>query len=1749
MSIVRALAAALCATGVSAQVITTIAGTGFVFPNSVPSLNAPLGHVYGVATDASGNVYAADSDNQIIIKIAPSGTLTVVAGNGLFGATGDGGPATDATLDHPLHVAVDSAGNVYFDEYGRIRKVSAGIVTTIAGNGSTGTSPDGPAGAPLGDVSGLAVDGAGTVYFAESDSCRIRKIVAGTITTIAGNGTCGFSGDGGPATSASINSPTGLVFDSAANLYIADEGNGRIRKVSAGAITTVAGGPNGDNSGTLTQVTGITVNASGVVHIAAYANNQVYKVVNGVLTPVAGNGQAGLFGDGGPATAAALNSPYGIAFDAVGNLYIADVNNMRVRRVNAAGIIGPAAGNGGFKFSGDGGPAISANFNAPPGVAMDGAGNLYIADATNNRIRKVANGIVTTFAGNGAASFAGDGGLATDAALNNPMAVAVDATGAVYIADTNNQRIRKVSGGTITTIAGNGNSDFSGDGGPATAAAFGNPVGIAVDATGNIYVADSLNQRIRRISNGNITTIAGNGTAGFSGDGGAATGASLNLDQYYFDGVAVDAAGSLYIADGQNLRIRKVTFGGGIAAISTVAGTGKNDSSGDGGPATGAGLSYPAGVAVDPQGNLYIAEYAGNRVRKVSNGTIASIAGNGSYSSSGDGGLGTAAGVLAPAGLALDSAGDLFIAETGSDRVREVLKTAPSFQVSRSTFNISAMSGGLAPAPSVTSLSSTTPGLTYTTFASANWLSASPATGSLPAALQLSVDPSQLAPGTYFATVSISAPNARPTTQTVMVNLTVGPPVASGLTVSSQSLSFAVTQGASQESSQLTVLNQGSGKAGFTAGAMATGGNWLQVSPTSGAVTASTPASLTVTVTPGTLAAGTYSGAIQVSSADTGQNLAIPVTLAVGSPRPEILLSQSGMTFTAVAQGGTVLPQDLAILNTGSGALNWQASVFTSPPASGWLGVSTASGTVNRPFLDVSTVEVSIDASGLSAGTYYGQVQISSAGASNSPQIALVILNVLPPGSNPGPDVSPIGLVFTGVAGGGSPDPQIVAVANVTGHPVTFGSSVAYPGAGNWIQYRPTNSTVLPNSPTQITIQPDFSSLSAGSNLAALTLAFDDNTIRTVSVLAVLAPAGSAPGARSTNSPRAASVCTPTKLLPQFTLIGYSANVTAGYPAVVAAKIVDDCGVPVTDGTAVVSFSNGDPQLSLLSLQDGTWTNSWQPGAGAANVTLALRASQPSTNLTGSTQAASVGLQQGGQTPPILSGAPLGAGTLAQGPFSPGDVMLVRGSGLSDGQSSATGTPLQNQLSGASLVIGSKTAPLLYADSGMVMGLVPPDVSVNASQQVLLVRDNTYGTPVSVIIAPTHPAVLTADGSGKGQGLVYKGSSAATALANGTNPAAAGDAIIVYCTGLGAIDSGGRVTNSVTLTIGGQAAQVTYAGIALPQSYPPGGAPSLLGVVSAGLGGLYQINATAPGGLASGSVAVSIGSAGQSSQSGVTLVAAGGGSAGGVPAISMIANSATGQANDAKHGSSPNSFVSVYASNIGTTANAALFPATSFQGLQVLFNGKATPLYSVTPSANQINLVAPSELTGSTATVNVQNASGLSSNFTLTLSPDSVGVFRIPDPSHPNNGAVQIAGTTWDVLPASTASFYGFPSCAGAPAVAACAQPAKPGDNIVLYFTGGGLATPNGDPSGQPVPTGSLAPVSGNPLYRTVQMPTLTIGGIPAPIQFSGIAPGTAAEYQLNTQIPAGTPPGDSISVVVTFPNSSDTVTIAVQSP
>jgi sugar lactone lactonase YvrE len=637
----------------------------------------------------------------IALPAAAFDIITTVAGNGANTNFADGVPATSATIadsdEGGNSVVAAPSGELYFCDAGgnRVRKVdAAGNVITVAGTGIIGYTGDGgPAtAAQLAHPFGVAVDDAANIYIADRFNHCIRKVAAdGTIATIAGSGTAGFSGDGGQATAAILASPLG-VFWRAGKLYIVDGGNGRVRAVdlATGIIATVAGGgsapgPDFGDAGPATSASllpqGIFVTAGGELYIADQSSNRVRKVdAGGTIHNMAGSTSQppGYSGDAGPATAAQLRQPVGVAVDAGGNLFITDSENQRLRKVNAAdGIITTVAGNGSIGFAGDGGPAANALLAWPSGLAVDSNDNLYIADETNGRIRAIdkATGNIATKVGVGWGAYGGDGGAATAASLGLCLGLTSDGAGNVYVADMANHRVRKIdANGQISTVAGTGSAGFAGDGGPAVSAALWFPSDVCLDGSGNLYIVDSENQRVRKVAaaTGIITTVAGGGTytgpgepPPMYGDGGPAVNAVLSNPE----AAVVDGAGNLYIATGPV--VRKVDPAG---TISTFAGNPQpNAPLGDGGPANQAALRHALGLALDGAGSLYITEKVGRRIRKVAtDGIITTVAGTGARGFSGDGGPAINATVNEPTDVALDAAGNLYIADAGNVRIRKV---------------------------------------------------------------------------------------------------------------------------------------------------------------------------------------------------------------------------------------------------------------------------------------------------------------------------------------------------------------------------------------------------------------------------------------------------------------------------------------------------------------------------------------------------------------------------------------------------------------------------------------------------------------------------------------------------------------------------------------------------------------------------------------------------------------------------------------------------------------------------------------------------------------------------------------------------------------------------------------------------------------------------------------------------------------------------------------------------------------------
>jgi sugar lactone lactonase YvrE len=692
----------------------------------------------------------------------PNNIITTVAGNG-FGApwsgnySGDGGPATNASFYFPSGVALDAFGNLYIADTSnnRIRKMDTnGIITTVAGNGSASYSGDGGnatnaslnlvGGLGMNAVAGLGMDNQGNLYIADPGNNRIRKMNGnGIITTVAGNGNNAYSGDGGQATNASLSGPASVAIDGLGNLYIADTGNSCIRKIDT----------------------------------------------NGIITTVAGGGSIPIMWgpDSLPATSAQLNEPFGIAVDTNGNFFIADTYDKRIEIVDTNGILTVIAGHGMLEgFSGDGGAATNATFTRPKGVAVDPAQNLYILDTLNQRIREVdSNGIIMTVVGNGAGypngAFGGDGGVATNASLQNPYSAVFTRSGNMYIADAWNNRIRFIPFGGLpylglsnTSLTNNGNysvvvTDYSGSvtssiasltvlvpatiniqpisqtlavgsnlvlsvsaygtsplnyqwffngsavngqtnsllalGGATTnqmgnysvivtnlygsatssvatvnvgypptittqptnlTVLIGNNMLLTAGVTGSGLLSYQWQLNGTNLPNNIITTVAGKSNSGFSGDYGAATNAALNMPV----GITSDSAGNLLIADSYNHRIRKIDTNG---IITTVAGKSSAGYTGDGVAATNAALYYPAGITLDASNNIFIADTMNSRVRKVdASGFITTIAGTNSAGSTGDGGLATIAKLNTDRAVVLDASGNLYIADTYNSRVRKV---------------------------------------------------------------------------------------------------------------------------------------------------------------------------------------------------------------------------------------------------------------------------------------------------------------------------------------------------------------------------------------------------------------------------------------------------------------------------------------------------------------------------------------------------------------------------------------------------------------------------------------------------------------------------------------------------------------------------------------------------------------------------------------------------------------------------------------------------------------------------------------------------------------------------------------------------------------------------------------------------------------------------------------------------------------------------------------------------------------------
>ncbi len=690
----------------SAGTITTIAGVGL--RAGILAKEADAGWPLGIVRLPKGDMIVADYHGHCLWRIDGEGMLHRFAGDGVPGNSGDGGPAKDARLNNPHDLTVDREGNLFVNDlrnntYRRIDR-ETGIITRIAGSGKTGRGGDGglAVDAEMDTHCGIAVAENGDIYLSSEWTNNIRRIDAktsivelfaghqarhypserGDTRPYVGQGLSlgGYSGDGGPKEEAGFNHPEHLAFDSKGDLYVCDNSNDRIRKIDmeTGIVTTVFGNgqraSNGDG-GPATEASILMPDALNFdVHDNMYVGEKygfrVRRVdaKTGIVSTLAGTGVPGMGDEGVPGTETECNScEVGMWADPDGTVFYSDCGG-RVRRIDGeTGIVTTVLGGTSIH---DGEHATQAFLTGPGGICVAPDGDVYFADVWSQRIRAIdaETGTIRTVAGIGARAYGGDGGPAVEAYLGNPNDVSVDSTGRALIADTRHGHVRRVDeDGVIRGVAGAAFMWDKGDGGPALNANLMRVGAVAHGPDGDVYIGDGVG-RIRKIdkATGIIDTVAGTGMNGYSGDGGPATEARIgNPTAIRFDGV-----GNLYFSDCDHHVVRKVDADG---VISTVVGTGEAGFSPDVTPATGSRLDYPYGLAVTADGVVYVSDTQNNRVRRVAaDGTLETVAGTDTPGYAGDGGPATEAGLNQPHGLTLYGDDILLISDHFNHRVRAV---------------------------------------------------------------------------------------------------------------------------------------------------------------------------------------------------------------------------------------------------------------------------------------------------------------------------------------------------------------------------------------------------------------------------------------------------------------------------------------------------------------------------------------------------------------------------------------------------------------------------------------------------------------------------------------------------------------------------------------------------------------------------------------------------------------------------------------------------------------------------------------------------------------------------------------------------------------------------------------------------------------------------------------------------------------------------------------------------------------------
>jgi uncharacterized protein (TIGR03437 family) len=683
------------------------------------------------------------------------------------------------------------------------------------------------------------------------------------------------------------------------------------------------------------------------------------------------------------------------------------------------------------------------------------------------------------------------------------------------------------------------------------------------------------------------------------------------------------------------------------------------------------------------------------------------------------------------------------------------------------------------------------------------------------------------------------------------------------LTIAPSALSFSLTQGAAGVTKSVNISNNSNEALQYSASVTTnSGGNWLQLTSSGGSIAPFNSSSLGVTADPSSLKPGTYSGTVTISVAG-GQTLTVSVLVVVAGTQPAIVLSQTGLRFEAVLGGAATSPQTITVLNPGSGTLNFSASAATVSGGN-WLSVSPSSGSSSASA--AGEVTASVNPAGLQAGDYYGTITVSASGAVNSPQVVSVVLNVVTPANSPGAFVQPTGMIFVGSAGGTNPAAKTLTITNLSPDALTYLATPFSNNSSSWLTATPASGSVSATQPASVSVQPVLQGLAPGIYIGDLSLniaspsataATATSQILHVEVLLVVLPAGTTLPSQLAPRPHAAG-CTPGKLLPVFTLLGTGFTAAVAWPTAIEVTVVDDCGIPLVSGSVTTSFTSGDPALALDSLGDGRWTGTWNATHAASGVTITAQAQEVTPALTGSSSIGGT-LQPNTGAPAVSSGGVVSAANFtANQPLAPGSFGAIFGSNLSAGLNVSAQLPLSLELGNTSVVLAGEQLPLLFTSGNQINVVLPYDVPVNTTQQILVQNGSAISIPQAVVIAPAQPAVFTQNGFGTGAALISVYQSDGTALPN-NSAVTAGDVIVLYCSGLGAVNppvaAGSQApssplsytVNPATVTIGQMSAPVLFSGLA----------PSFAQ--------LYQVNVQIPAGLPSGSAVLTVSVGGQQS--------------------------------------------------------------------------------------------------------------------------------------------------------------------------------------------------------------------------------------------------------------------------------------------